>query len=158
MFNKFFRFIFKNKIHTLFAHNLGAFDGYFIFKALANYLGDKAVNIEAIIDKQNKFITISYDRSKTRFTFKDSYRLFKLSLNDLCKLFDIKGKLSEYKTEYNSKELFKNEDLYLEFKSYAFQDSLILYQALVNAQKIYLDKYSIDISQEYSSSSLSFKI
>ena len=51
-----FNFIQNNhsQIKTIFIHNLGSFDGYFIYKALSNIIDQ--TNISTIIDPQNKFI------------------------------------------------------------------------------------------------------
>lgn len=43
-----------------------------------------------LIDEHNKFITILMDN----FTFKDSFRIFPVSLKDLCKIFNVEGKLA----------------------------------------------------------------
>ena len=56
---------------TIFIHNLGGFDGTFIYKYLASTVADMD-NVETVIDGSNKFITISY----TNVEFKDSYRVF----------------------------------------------------------------------------------
>jgi hypothetical protein len=50
--------IHKNEL-TIFAHNLGDFDGYFLYKALLNYYPVKDVN--SLIDESNSFISISVD-------------------------------------------------------------------------------------------------
>ena len=54
-FNKFFKTI-KNDV-VIFTHNLGDFDGYFIYKALLNIYNQQS--LETIIDKHNKCIQIS---------------------------------------------------------------------------------------------------
>ena len=72
-------------IDTLFFHNLGSFDGYFLYKALLNYTDPGAV--ETIIDDANKFITITLDTEQGTFTFKDSLRIFPMPLKSLCKSF-----------------------------------------------------------------------
>ena len=83
---RFFKYLnnFSYYIKTIFAHNLGGFDGYFLYKGLLNYDPTK---VETIIDQHNKFIIIKYNN----IVFKDSYRIFPVSLNELCRIFDIKG-------------------------------------------------------------------
>ena len=53
----------KNKNLTIYSHNLGSFDGYFIYKPLVKYFKelyyDKSNPIDALIDDRNKFITIT---------------------------------------------------------------------------------------------------
>ena len=56
---------------TIYVHNLGGFDGIFIFKYLASISNDPSM-VDTIIDGSNKFITISYNG----IVFKDSYRVF----------------------------------------------------------------------------------
>jgi len=51
--------------------------------------------VESIIVVKNKFILIKYTISGNNvvkvITWKDSYRIFPVSLNDLCKTFDVEG-------------------------------------------------------------------
>ena len=53
----------KNKNLTIYSHNLGSFDGYFIYRPLVKYFKelyyDKSNPIDALIDDRNKFITIT---------------------------------------------------------------------------------------------------
>ena len=67
---------------TIYIHNLGGFDGIFIYKYLASVSND----VDAIIDSSNKFITISGSiftngsiHGKVNLEFKDSYRVFPVS-------------------------------------------------------------------------------
>lgn len=61
---------------NIFVHNLGAFDGIFIFKYLTKFYPSEHIN--TIIDKQNKFIVITLTDNYTslKIKFLDSYRLF----------------------------------------------------------------------------------
>ena len=120
---------------TIYIHNLGGFDGIFIYKYLASVSND----VDAIIDNSNKFITISGSiltngiHEKVNLEFKDSYRVFPVSLQDLCGIFNTQGKTNSYKDEYNKITLFNNELLLQEFISYGLQDSISLYNALTKA-------------------------
>ena len=53
----------KDKNLTIYSHNLGSFDGYFIYRPLVKYFKelyyDKSNPIDALIDDRNKFITIT---------------------------------------------------------------------------------------------------
>ena len=81
----------------IFAHNLGGFDGYFIFKALLLQLGiDKA---QCVIDKEHDFIQMTAQLKKIELVFKDSYRLFGVSLDNLCYNFGVGGKASPYQSQ-----------------------------------------------------------
>lgn len=148
-----FGFLDKFENLTIFAHNLGSFDGYFIFKQLSVYA--KPEEVSTIIDKQNKFIYISY---KNKIVFKDSFRIFPVSLNELCKIFNVDGKINKYNELYNNANIFDNDMLLNEFKNYCIQDSKALFNALNRAQEIYIDKYSVDITSIFSTSTLSLKI
>ena len=64
----------KHNVNTIFFHNLGSFDGFFLYKALLMFTDPDKVN--TIIDDANKFITITYTSPKGNYVFKDSYRIF----------------------------------------------------------------------------------
>lgn len=174
MFMEFYFYLLKICSHTIYVHNLGAFDGYFIFKYLSQILNAK--EITSIIDPHNKFISIKLEVERPRnrypssffplnplmgrYNFLDSYRLFPVSLNKLCELFigpDVQ-KTSDYKQEFNSPSLFNKPEQLEEFKEYAIQDSVILHQAMYNATMQYINRYKTNISTCVSTSSLSLKI
>ena len=127
LFTRYFNYIEKLRPHTIFVHNLGSFDGYFIMKYLTlKYENDR---VSCIIDDSNKFIQISLDqniddKSKNKdmwrdefIHFKDSYRIFPISLDKLCLEFGCIGKLSKYNPAFNNKGLFKDKNLLLEGKN-----------------------------------------
>ena len=146
--------IHKNEL-TIFAHNLGDFDGYFLYKGLLNYYPVKDVN--SLIDESNSFISISVDHG-FKFEWKDSLRVFPMSLDKLCKMFLVEGKTLTYNDKFRNIEFFNDQSLLQEFINYSKQDSLILYYALTNAQQIYYDKFKIDLISIYSTATLSLKI
>ena len=149
-------FIIKNNgyFKFIFVHNLGSFDGWFIHKALSIFVDIEQV--KTIMDNQNKFISIHYKEYDIKWL--DSYRIFPVSLNDLCKTFNVSGKTNEYKEIYNSMTLFGNDKLLNEFINYSLQDSISLLEALLSAQHIYMKDFNIDICSIVSTSSLSLKI
>jgi hypothetical protein len=160
-----FDFILKNKnssyFKTIYSHNLGKFDGIFIYKALLNF--DNLENVSSLIDHENKFIQITWYNNKIhapehKIIFKDSLRLFPVKLNKLCEAFNVQGKFSEYNKHFNNINLFKDPKLFNEFKLYAIQDSLCLLKTLLVAQDIYLKDYNVDITTIISTSTLSLKI
>ena len=148
--------VIRNKVNTVFVHNLGSFDGIFIYKFLANKFGN--TNLKAILDDSNKFICISLKFGDKQVVFKDSYRILPVSLDDLCYIFNVSGKTSKYKEEFNRFNLFKNKSLTSEFIKYACQDSRALHKALSSAQKSYFNNYNVDITSIVSIPSLAFKI
>ena len=143
----------KNNISIIFAHNLGNFDGLFLLRGILTYVKD-ITEISSLIDHHNKFILIKYKN----IIFKDSYRIFNVSLNDLCNNFGVQGKISEYNKDFNSLNLFYNDELFKLFKEYSIQDSICLYNALFTAQEHYILHYQVDITSIYSTSTLSLKI
>ena len=146
----------KNKVNTVFVHNLGNFDGLFIYKFLASKYGNN--NLKAILDDSNKFICISVKISNIEIIFKDSLRIFPCSLEELSKIFSVQGKIGSYRSEFNSFNLFKDKSLMKEFIKYGCQDSKALHQALSSAQISYFNNYGVDITSIVSIPSLAFKI
>ena len=144
---------------TIFAHNLGDFDGYFLYKGLMNYYNPE--NITSIIDESNSFISIKLLSGKEiglTFEWKDSLRVFPISLNKLCEVFGEEGKLTPYNEKFNSIELFDSPRLLGVFKKYSIQDAIALYKALRSAQFLYFNKFRVDIESIYSTATLSLKI
>jgi hypothetical protein len=80
MFNDYFEFIFKQKAKIIFYHNLGRFDGVFIFEALVKYAKahDTLEEIQTLIDAKKSFLSIKYyyNEEGDSVTFQDSLRLF----------------------------------------------------------------------------------
>lgn len=140
---------------TIFVHNLGSFDGFFIYKYLSLVYPE---NVKTLIDEQNKFILIEWKIGKNKIKFLDSYRIFPVSVDELCDIFNVEGKLSKYNPEFNNLSLFDKPDLLNTFKQYAMQDSSCLFNALSKAQEYYLDNFSVDITDIVSLPSLSLKI
>jgi hypothetical protein len=141
---------------TIFAHNLGDFDGYFLYKALMNHYNPEYIN--SIIDESNSFISIKYKTKDIVFEWKDSLRIFPMSLDNLCKLFGVQGKVTSYNPKFNDISLFNNPRLFSSFKKYALQDAVGLYQAITMAQIIYFNKFKVDVTTVVSSPTLSLKI
>jgi hypothetical protein len=146
----------KFNFEIIFIHNLGKFDGVFLFKALSNYYDPS--RIKTVIDEKNNFILISLKFFKYNITFKDSLRIFPISLQSLCEVFNVEGKLFKYKKAFNNIEMFNNEDILNQFIQYSEQDSKALYKALLTAQNEFLKHHNVDITTIVSMSSLAMKI
>jgi hypothetical protein len=67
-------------------------------------------------------------------------------------VFKVKGKLSKYNDKFNTLEVFKNDKLLQEFKDYCLQDSIALYETLLEAQFTYVRNYQVDITTILSTS------
>ena len=149
------------KSNVIFAHNLGGFDGDFILKALLLIFGKD--NVESMLDKEHKFIMITAKVNKVRLVFKDSKRLFNVSLEDLCQNFQVPGKISKYNKDWQDIRLItSNYSLYVrrwqQLIKYAQQDSLGLLLAMIKGQEIYTDIHQVDICSIWSTATLSLKI
>jgi len=165
LWNKYFNYL-KSVLETnitikdklvIFAHNLGNFDGYFLYKGLMSCYNPE--NVSSIIDERNTFISISCNALGELIEWKDSLRIFpKLSLDKLCKMFGVEGKLTAYNYKFNNISLFNNSELLQEFINYSLQDAKSLYEALFNAQNMYFNKFKVDIESVYSLATLSLKI
>jgi len=145
----------ENKL-VIFAHNLGSFDGYFLYKGLMSCYNPN--NVSSIIDEKNSFISITCNALGELIEFKDSLRIFPMSLDKLCKMFGVDGKLTAYNSKFNNLELFNNPNLLQEFINYSLQDAKSLYEALFTAQIMYFNKFKVDIESVYSTATLSLKI
>ena len=164
LWNKYFNYlknILENNITiedklTIFAHNLGNFDGYFLYKGLMNNYNPE--NVSSIIDDSNTFISISCNALGELIEWKDSLRIFPMSLDKLCEMFGVGGKLTSYNPQFNNLNLFNNPKLLQEFINYSLQDAKSLYEALFNAQIIYFNNFKVDIESVYSTATLSLKI
>lgn len=144
--------------YIVYSHNLGSFDGYFIYKGLLELPEIDINKVNSIIDELHKFISIDLIWKDSRFIFKDSLRLFPVSLQELCNLFKVEGKSQTYNPEFNKIGLLTNNNLLHSFIEYSKQDSISLLKALIKAQDIYITEYNVDICSIWSTSTLSFKI
>ena len=140
---------------TIFAHNLGNFDGYFLYKGLM--LCYNPDHVTCIMDESNSFISIQH-LDVPLIEWKDSLRIFPTSLDNLCKMFGVDSKISTYNPQFNSIDLFNNHELLQLFIQYSLQDAKALYDALYMAQFKYFDKFKVDIESVYSTATLSLKI
>ena len=140
---------------TIFAHNLGGFDGYFLYKALLNHYSPE--HISSLIDETNSFISIK-NNDVPLIEWKDSLRIFPISLDKLCKMFLVEGKTTPYNSKFNSIDLFNHKSLLNQFVAYSKQDAKALYEALNAAQFIFFDKFKVDIETVYSTATLALKV
>ena len=152
----FLEFIIEQRFKFIFVHNLGGFDGLFLYKALSSLYSPELVS--TIIDEHNKFITIKLQLPWGSVKWIDSYRIFQVSLDDLCKQFNVEGKVSKYNEKFHSLELFNDKELYQSFIEYSIQDAICLHKALLKAQDEYLKNFNIDLTGVLSTSTLSLKI
>lgn len=161
----------QRKNIVIYTHNLGSFDGLFIFRGLLTFINKNAVNV--LMDNEGKIITLKLNLSEEveykrkgetkttvrerTYKFFDSLRVFPVSLQKLCDIFKSPvNKISSYDPEFNNLTLFNNpEKLFLK---YSMSDSAALYHTMVNAQAWYYKEFSIDISEYVSTASLSLAI
>lgn len=158
LWSELFNFISENisPKSVIFSHNLGGFDGFFLFQGLLNNLDRK--NIHTIIDKDNNFIQITATIKGNKYVWRDSMRIFPVSLDKLCKSMGVDGKISKYDQRFNEFSLFNDDILLNQFIEYSLQDSIALFTAMERAQELYLQNYQVDIGTIWSTSTLSLKI
>lgn len=80
--------------------------------------------------------------------------IFPVKLAQLAKIFNVKGKISKYNIKFNDLNLFKDKELLKQFKQYSLQESKALFEVLIEAQKLYISNYKIDITTILSTLSL----
>lgn len=130
LWHRFFTFLLNDSsisnIKTIFAHNLGSFDGYFIYKGLLEYINSTSSisleDISTIIDPSNNLILIKIGK----VTLKDSYRIFPVSLNELCNIFGVPGKIQAYDPSFNEVGVLANQTRLLELIEYNRGDCVSL--------------------------------
>jgi len=68
LWSDFFKFTIEHfhLFKTIFVHNLGSFDGFFLYKALINFYSNNPDCVSAIIDDKNKFIQISLNLGSSK--------------------------------------------------------------------------------------------
>ena len=144
----------------IFAHNLGAFDGYFIYRGLMMCYNPE--QLSALIDESNKFISITSSIPQLSIEFKDSLRIFPVSLEKLCKMFGVLGKFIPYDLKFNNINMFNNsmnmQPLLQQFIQYSLQDAKALFDALRSAQAFYWNNFKVDITSVYSTATLALKV
>jgi len=113
--------------------------------------------VESLIDESKSFISIKL-LDGCIIEWKDSIRIFPMSLDKLCTLFGVKGKLVPYNPKFNEIALFNNPRLFSLFKKYALQDAVSLFEALTMAQITYFNQFKVDYTTTVSSPTLSLKI
>lgn len=135
--------------YTLYTHNLGKFDGYFLIKPFLKHFGP----YDLLVDKSYAIISITLPGN---IIFKDSIRILPLSLAKLGNLFKTEHRKLDFDhTTATESEICKssfrvNLELYLQ------NDCLCLLEVLIDASKIILDKFKVDLHDSYSTSSLAF--
>jgi hypothetical protein len=171
MFNQYLQYCCDNKIHHFLVHNLGSFDGLFLFKALFGYFAP--AKIKPLMDAEHKFIHIQAEYPNgCKIEWRDSFRIFPVGLNDLCANFGVEGKAGEYLPEFNDFDLLLEGAkglgakgrptakgmLLNKFIKYSISDSVVLLKALLTAQEQYFKDFSVDIMSIYSTASLAMKV
>jgi hypothetical protein len=128
LWQQYFDYILNCTDPIIFVHNLGNFDGYFLYKALINHFDPMLV--DTIIDEGKAFITITLNINNRKIVWKDSLRIFPISLDKLCAMFGVEGKVTKYDIRFNDVSLFNSPRIWGLFKKYALQDAISLYKTL----------------------------
>lgn len=139
------------KGYYIYCHNLGSFDGYLLLKDLNKHCND----IDILMDKQNKFISIDV-KHKTRF--RDSLRILPASLDSLSKMFDVEIKKGQLDHDKVTPKLVFTHEFKCEALEYLDKDLISLLDVIAKADEYLLDNYNIDFSKCLSASSMAMKI
>ena len=148
-----------NKSCTLYAHNMGNFDGYLILKDIIAKIPD------ILIDDQNTIITMSFkNKNGVKIEFKDSYRILPASLKELSIIFDIDYKKQEFNHELVTigliieNRMFQGHRFKTSVINYLKHDLLSLHEILLKVSKYLLTSYKISLLDCFSTSSMAMKI
>lgn len=141
--------------HYIYVHNLGSFDGYFLLKEFEKYVED----LDILMDKQNKFISIDLKNGKSPKTkFRDSLRIFPSSLDSLSQMFDVPIKKSSFDHDKVNKNIIFDEKFKQKLLKYLNNDLVSLYDIIHSAANFILEEYGVDLTNCYSASSLAIRI
>lgn len=137
------------KHYTIFAHNLGKFDGILMMSSIFKVLGKHSI----IIGKDNSIIAMSFKGIKML----DSLRIFPMSLKQLAKQFKVETQKGEFDYRKVNKDNVTSEAIKMEVLSYLEKDISSLYECMVEASNKVYNNYHFNISDVFSASSLSMK-
>jgi hypothetical protein len=62
----------------------------------------------------------------------------------LCTVYGVEGKISKYDMCFNNANVLDSSENLATLSEYSVQDSVALYNALIQAQLIYFNKYSVE--------------
>lgn len=138
----------KYKILHLYTHNLTKFDGYLKLKSILN-IDHK---MKFLMDKSNKIIEFKFKN----IILRDSYRIFPISLKDLCNITPNVGN----KMDYNHNLVNLNNILndFYRIYTYLFNDLKILFNIMKYYFIFFNTKYDINLLKVYNNSNLFFMI
>ena len=137
------------KNYTIFAHNLGKFDGILMMNSIYNTLGPHSL----IIGKDNSIISMSFKGIKLL----DSLKIFTMSLKQLGIRFGVETLKGELDFSKINKDNVCNPEIKEEVEAYLIGDISCLYECMIKASEFVFDTYRINITDVYSASSLAMK-
>lgn len=137
------------KSYTIFAHNLGKFDGILMLSSIFNTLGAHSL----IIGKDNRIITMKFKGVKLL----DSLKIFPMSLRDLAKQFNVETQKGEFDHEKVNINNVCDDNIKNEVLIYLNKDLSSLYECMVKASEHIFNKYKLNVTDIYSASSLAMK-
>ena len=145
----------KEQIRTVYFHNFGGFDGFFIMKYYVNK-GER-YKMQPLIRNNNIYELLVYLDGRFFMRFRDSYRLLPSSLSSLGKALcpELGGKGSITHSDLVPSELKPKK---VQLMDYLRQDILLLGGVMLKTQEIHWNKYQIDVEDVMTASALSLKI
>jgi len=137
--------------YTLYAHNIGKFDGYFIIKPFLTYFGPYRL----LVDKAHAIISMNLPGD---IIIKDSYRILPESLKTLGILFETEHQKLEFDHTKVTVRKIRKGVFRAKLLSYLHNDVICLLEVIMKASEMMLHKFNVDIHDSYSTSSLAFRV
>lgn len=130
----------KNKKFTIYSHYGGGFDFLYILDYL---IKDKKLTLDELnfVDSQGLLISLEFTYQNKHFIFKDSFALFRCSLEKIANSLLNKSKLDidiENRDELSEFELYE----------YCRHDCYILYYSLLEFRKIVVQDFKLSIASQ----------
>lgn len=145
------------KNYTIFAHNLGKFDGILLLKPIYKLLRElnntKDIGLSILVAKDNSIITIKHDNIKLL----DSYRIFPFSLKNMASFFNVPTQKGDFDHESLNINNLHDVSIKSELNDYLIKDLKSLYECMMFASSDLFYNYFINVTDVYSTSSLAMK-
>jgi len=137
-----------NPVAQVYSHNGAKFDTYLVSDELLSMVGDKVNNITR--NNENEYLDIGYNVGTIKYSWKDSFRLTQMKLEDLGKTFagDTGGKLPfnhEDVTLDFIKQMKEDDELYNKIKNYNDRDVDVMFVGLMGFRKYLYECLNTDI-------------
>lgn len=155
-----FDYIFKNietfKDHTFYAHNGGRFDLVFLLRDVLIDNKNVVIQESKLLELHSSIIGMTILYKGHKIHFKDSLRMFTVSLKKITKDFQVDSQKGDIDHRSINRETFR--DKAEEIMKYLKNDVRGLLEVLTIFSKIVFEQFKINITSCYTSASLSKNI